>query len=86
MYPPGMGDCPQPCELLRTPQWRRSVYASRATTAWVGGFTLLTVLIYVADEHPAFEATAGTLQAGVVSLNGVVIVVMGVYPICVHSP
>jgi hypothetical protein len=38
------------------------------------------VLVYVADEHPAFEATARTLQAGVVSLNGVVIVVVGVYP------
>jgi hypothetical protein len=49
------------------------------------------VLVYVADEHPAFEATAGTLQASVVRLYGLVIVVMTVvmvmivYPICVHS-
>jgi hypothetical protein len=66
----------------------------RATAAPVGRFPLLAIVVYVADEHPAFEATAGTLQAGVVSLNGVVImvmvmvviVVMGEYPICVHSP
>jgi hypothetical protein len=39
-----------------------------------------------AKEHPAVHAGVGTLPAGVVSLYGVVIVVMGVYPICVHSP
>ena len=63
-----------------------------AAVATVGGFPLLAVLVYVADKHPAFEATAGTLKAGVVCLYGVLImvmvaiVVMGVYPICVHSP
>jgi hypothetical protein len=54
----------------------------------VSGLPILTVLasgVGVNDEHPAFEATAGTLQAGVVSLNGVVIVIVGVYPRCVHS-
>ena len=40
---------------------RRSAWASRATTAGVGSFPLLTVLVYVAYEHPAIEATAGTL-------------------------
>jgi len=32
-----------------------------AAAASVGGFPLLAVLVYVADEYPAFEATAGAL-------------------------
>jgi hypothetical protein len=32
-----------------------------ATAAAVGGFSLFTVLVYVADEHPAFETRTGTL-------------------------
>ena len=59
--------------------------AIRTAAAGVGGFSLLAVLVYVADEYPAFEATARTLQAGVVSLYGVVIGVVGVYPSRVHS-
>jgi hypothetical protein len=59
--------------------------AIRATTAGVGGFPLLAVLVYVADEYPTFDAGARTLEAGVVSLDGVVIVVVGVYPSRVHS-
>jgi hypothetical protein len=53
--------------------------------AGVGGFSLLAVLVYVADEYPAFEAGTRTLQASVVRLYAVVIVVMGVYPSGVHS-
>ena len=30
---------------------RRSAWAIRATAAGVGGFAILTVLTYVADEH-----------------------------------
>jgi hypothetical protein len=40
---------------------RRLAWASCATTASVGSFPLLAVLIYVADEHPAFESTARVL-------------------------
>ena len=40
---------------------------------------------YAANEHPAVHAGVGALEAGVVRLYGVVIVVMGVYPRCVHS-
>ena len=57
----------------------------RAAATAVGGFPLLVVLVYVADEYPASYATARTLEAGVVSLYGVVIMVVGVYPSCVHS-
>ena len=35
--------------------------AIRAAAAGVGGFSLLAVLVYIADEHPAFKAGAGTL-------------------------
>jgi hypothetical protein len=49
----------------------------RAAAASVAGFSLLAILGYVADEHPAFEAGAGTLEAGVVSLYGVVVIVGG---------
>ena len=48
--------------------------AIRTATAGVGGFPLLTMLVYVANEHPAFEAGARTLQASVVGLYGVVVV------------
>jgi hypothetical protein len=51
-----------------------SVWASRATPAGVGGFSLLAVLVYVADEHPAAYAGAATLQASVVRLYGVVVI------------
>ena len=39
---------------------RRSACASRATTAGVGRFPLLTVLVHVADEHPAVHAGTRT--------------------------
>jgi hypothetical protein len=32
-----------------------------ATAAPVGDFLLLAVLVYVADEHPAFKASTHTL-------------------------
>jgi hypothetical protein len=38
---------------------RRSAWASRATAAGVGGFAILTVLTYVADEHLATHAFVG---------------------------
>jgi len=47
--------------------------AIRATAATVGGFPLLAVLIYVADEHPPVYAGTRTLQAGVVGLYSVVL-------------
>jgi hypothetical protein len=53
--------------------------AGVATLAPIGCLSLLAVLVYVPDEHPAAKAGAGTLEAGIVSLYGVVIVV-GVYP------
>jgi hypothetical protein len=56
---------------------RRSAWATRATTARVGGFPLLTVLVYVADEYPAVHAGVGTLQASVVRLYGVVVILNG---------
>ena len=55
--------------------------ASCAAAAPVGGFSLIVVLVYVADEHPAIYAGAGTLETGVVGLYGVVVVVVAVYPI-----
>jgi hypothetical protein len=42
--------------------------------AAVGVFSLLAVLVYVADEYPAFKAGAGSLQTGVVRLYGVVLI------------
>jgi hypothetical protein len=47
--------------------------AIRATAASVGDFSLLAILVHVADEYPAFEAGAGTLQTSVVGLYGVVV-------------
>jgi hypothetical protein len=35
--------------------------AIRAAAAQVGGFSLLAVLVSVADEYPAFKTTAGAL-------------------------
>jgi hypothetical protein len=46
---------------LLSPILRRSAWASRATAAQVRGFSLLAVLVYVADEYPAAYAGAGTL-------------------------
>jgi hypothetical protein len=40
-------------------------------------FSLLAVLVYVADEYPAFEAGTRTLQASVVSLYSVVMIFGG---------
>jgi hypothetical protein len=51
--------------------------AIRAAAAWVGGFPLLAVFVYVADEHPAVYAGAETLQASVVSFYGVVVILSG---------
>jgi hypothetical protein len=48
--------------------------AIRAAAAGVGGFSLLTVLVYVADEYPTFEAGTRTLQASVVRLYSVVVI------------
>jgi hypothetical protein len=59
--------------------------AIRATAAPVGSFSLLAVFVYVADEYPAIYAGAWTLEASVMGLYGVVIVVVGVYPRCVHK-
>jgi hypothetical protein len=56
---------------------RRSAWASRATAAGVGGFSLLAVLVYVADEYPTLKTRAGTLQASVVRLYGVVVILSG---------
>ena len=54
--------------------------AIRAATARVGGFPLLTVLVYVADEYPAVYAGAGALQASVVSFYGVVVILSDFLP------
>jgi hypothetical protein len=62
---------PGPCRLST------ALADIRATTAGAGGFSLLAVLVYVADEYPTFEAGARTLQASVVRLNGVVVIVSG---------
>jgi hypothetical protein len=40
----------------------------------IGLVLLLAVLVYVSDEHPAFETRAGTLEASVVGLYGVVMI------------
>jgi hypothetical protein len=47
-----------------------------AAAARVGSFPLLAVLIYVADEHPAIYARAGTqaLEAGIVRLYVVLMI------------
>ena len=48
-----------------------------ATAAAIGRLPLLAVLVYVADEHPARVAGAGTLEAGVVGFYGVVVILGG---------
>jgi hypothetical protein len=53
---------------LALPLLRRSARASRATAAGVGGFSLLAVLVCVADENPTAYAGTWTLQASVVRL------------------
>ena len=68
----------------RSPILRMSAWAIRATTAWVGGYSLLAVLVHVADEHPALKAGTRTLEAGVVRLYGVVIVAGLRYSVGVH--
>jgi hypothetical protein len=56
---------------------RRSAWASRTAAQRVGGFPLLAVLVYVADEYPAAYAGARTLEASVVSFYGVVLLLRG---------
>src|SRR5918993_4433556 len=63
--------------LLAQALIREGLSAICATAATVGGFPLLAVLIYVADEYPAFEAGTRTLQAGVVRFYGVVVILSG---------
>src|SRR5215204_563068 len=53
---------------------QRSAWAIRAAPTRVGGFPLLAVLVYIADEHPAIYAGTRTLQASVVRLYGVVVI------------
>ena len=55
----------------------RGLSAIRAAAAGVGGFSLLAVLVYVADEHPALVAGAETLKASVVGFYNVVVTVSG---------
>jgi hypothetical protein len=72
--------CFAPTPLMRsigTANPVRQRLPSRATAARVGSFSLLTVLVYVADEHPAFQACARALEAGVVYLYGVVVAFAG---------
>jgi hypothetical protein len=58
---------------------RLSGLASVTPAAAVGGFPLLAVLVYVADEHPAAYAGVGAqaLKASVVSFYGVVVILGG---------
>lgn len=58
--------------FLRNQRW-----PVRAAATAVGGFPLLTVLIYVANKHPTIYADAGTLQASVVRLYSVVLLPSG---------
>jgi hypothetical protein len=67
--------------------------AIRAAAAAVGGFPLLAVLVYVADEYPTFDAGVGAqaLKTGVVRLYSVVVLLgrwvrLGCARLCgVHS-
>jgi hypothetical protein len=66
----------------------RSVRAAAARQALVLDDLAIKVVLGLdnaAKDHPAVHADVGALEAGVVRLNSVVIVVMGVYPRCVHS-
>jgi hypothetical protein len=78
-------ESPGPLSTHGVSSLNRGLWAIRATPALVGGFPLLAVLVYVANEYPAFEASTHTLKASVVGLYGVVILAVGVYPCCVHS-
>jgi hypothetical protein len=60
---------PQPAP----PPIRLGLSAIRAAATAVGGFPLFAVLVLIADEHPTIYACAGTLEAGVVGLYGVVV-------------
>jgi len=62
---------------LAIPILRHSAWAIRATTAGVGDFSLLAVLVYVADEDPTLKTRAGTLQTSVVSLYSVIVIFSG---------
>src|SRR5215204_928902 len=65
-------------EAYPGPCYRSTALAAiRAAAAPVGGFPLLAVLVYVANKHPIIYAGAGTLQASVVRLYGVVVIVSG---------
>jgi len=59
--------------------------ASVAPPTTVGSCSLLAVLVLEGDEQPASEAGAQTLQAGVVSLYGIVVVTGLRYSVGVHS-
>ena len=54
------------------------------SAATIGSFLLLSVLVYIAYEHPALHAGARTLEGGVVSLYGIVIVGRLRYSVGVH--
>jgi hypothetical protein len=54
-----------------------SASVATAATTPVGGFSLLAVFVYVADEHPALVAGVGPPEAGVVRLYGVVLMLGG---------
>jgi hypothetical protein len=56
---------------------RRSAWAIRATMTDVECFSLLAVLVYVADEHPALKASAWPFEASVVRLYSVVVILGG---------
>jgi hypothetical protein len=56
---------------------RRSAWAIRATMTDVECFSLLAVLVYVADEHPALKASAWPFEASVVRLYSVVVILAG---------
>ena len=55
--------------------WRLSTI--RAAPTRVGGFRLLAMLVYVADEYSTLETRAGTLKASVVCLYGIVLILGG---------
>ena len=65
-------------------------FAAAAAGQRLDSLELFTVVAgdQMADVDSAVYAGVRTqaLETGVVRLYGVVIVVMGVYPICVHSP
>src|SRR5215208_4197368 len=65
-------------EAYPGPCYRSTALAAiRAAAAPVGGFPLLAIVVYVANKHPTIYAGAGTLQASVVRLYGVVVILGG---------